>query len=187
MAQVHQVNQQQLCSHTSHLPANCTIKKTDNLTQKLSPKNSKFEPTTLEKLKDLGHNIKLFQGIKTEALFLPEKGCHLEILRSKEGSVISIDSVKNHFFYSNDGKFHIHGIKHGFRLSLYDNGNIATKSFWINDKENGHSTSFYIDGSKRTAVNVTNGKRNGIRMHWDALGNPLPPTYWKNGKQQFLK
>lgn len=207
MSQVYSSPYQRLSNLETPPPSPTSFRKVFPSHEKMKPVNTAFDPLILRKLIESGHDLKLLSGIPLPTLFLPEKGCHLEVERHSDGTALSVASVKNHSLKSNKGTFHVMGIQHGIRIELYQNGNtksiaqwingkqnnIATSyyingqvesiSSWQNNKANGFSTSFYENGIRRNSCQFIDNKCHGIMESWDRCGTPLAPTYWINGNQ----
>lgn len=130
--------------------ASLTIRRAGSVAQEFLPKRDRFDGSILEVLVEQGHERKLFSGVPLDSLFLPEKGCHIELTRYPKGRVHFMGSIKNHRFQSNDGRFHHIGVAHGMVIKFRENGTIENKSYWKNAQQDGPSTFYEENGEIRS-------------------------------------
>jgi hypothetical protein len=78
------------------------------------------------------------------------------------------------------------GVKHGWFLSWYPNGDRKEAGTYVEGKQQGVWTRFWQAGGPKTQLNYLSGRPHGILVTWDQQGEKGPEIRYSNGEPSPL-
>ena len=80
------------------------------------------------------------------------------------------------------GQYNSKGQREGIWETFYLNGNISTRTPYVEGGEDGIDEMFYENGNIRCRIPFKGGRRDGIQTYYDIQGNITKTYIWKDGE-----
>lgn len=74
------------------------------------------------------------------------------------------------------------GLRHGWYLAWHQNGQLREAGVYENGERQGSWTRFWNTGAPQARTRFEGGRQDGVLRRWDARGQPLEESVWKDGQ-----